>query len=246
MNPKTLLSPKYSVASISAEKPLPWSLFGRLSVMERDGHRGFMFEQEQFNTTNEYIADNGRSTRYRSAELALRRTFLAKYQWFASYTRSVATSNAVVPYTIENPILSPQEGGPQPWNAPNRILMWGWAPIEKKWFPAPLRRVVGATDIQVLAEYHSGFAFSAVTETGYLAGGANSWRYPAYFSLNIALERQFHFHGYLWAWRAGIVNVFDRSNPNVVNTDFNSPQFLLFGRGQARAFNVRLRFLGKK
>ena len=44
----------------------------------------------------------------------------------------------------------------------------------------------------------------------------------------------------------GMVNVLDRANPNVVNTDANSPQFLLFGRGQARAVNFRLRFLGKK
>ena len=64
--------------------------------------------------------------------------------------------------------------------------------------------------------------------------------------MNIALERQFHFHGYLWALRAGIVNVMDRANPNVVNNDADSPQFLLFGRGQSRAVNVRLRFLGKK
>ena len=47
-------------------------------------------------------------------------------------------------------------------------------------------------------------------------------------------------------WRAGVVNVLDRANPNVVNSDFDSPQFMLFGRGQARAVNVRLRFLGRK
>jgi len=46
--------------------------------------------------------------------------------------------------------------------------------------------------------------------------------------------------------RGGIVNVMDRANPNVVNNDFDSPQFMLFGRGQARAANVRLRFLGRK
>jgi hypothetical protein len=64
--------------------------------------------------------------------------------------------------------------------------------------------------------------------------------------VNVALERQFHFRGYLWALRAGAINALDRANPNVVNNDFNSPQFLLFGRGQARAVNLRLRFLGRK
>jgi hypothetical protein len=152
----------------------------------------------------------------------------------------------VVQYSIENPLLSPQTGGPQAWDAPNRFLMGGWAPVEQKWFPALLRPIVGDTDIQLLTEFHTGFPFSATTENGYLFGAPNSWRYPDYFSVNVALERRFHFHGYLWAWRAGVINALDRANPNVVNNDADSPQFLLFGRGQARAINFRLRFLGKK
>lgn len=247
VNMRELRAPRYSVASVSAERALPWHFFGRLDLTSRDGSRGFAFNQ--FETTpllNEYIADNARYTRYKAAELTLRRTFRSKYQWFASFTRSDATSNAAVQYSIENPLLSPQAGGPQPWDAPNRFLMGGWAPVQKTWFPSLLRPIVGDTDFQLLTEYHTGFPFSATTENGYLAGGVNSWRYPNYFSVNVALERQFHFHGYLWAWRVGLINALDRANPNVVNNDFNSPQFLLFGRGQARAVNVRLRFLGKK
>jgi hypothetical protein len=64
--------------------------------------------------------------------------------------------------------------------------------------------------------------------------------------VNIAIERKFGFRGYLWAWRAGLINVLDRANPNIVNNDTESPQFLQYSRGQRRAANVRLRFLGKK
>jgi hypothetical protein len=38
----------------------------------------------------------------------------------------------------------------------------------------------------------------------------------------------------------------NRQNPNVVNSDANSPQFLAFQSGQARALNLRLRFLGRR
>jgi hypothetical protein len=62
----------------------------------------------------------------------------------------------------------------------------------------------------------------------------------------VAFERRFPFRGYLWAWRVGLINALDRMNPNVVNNDIDSPQFLTYGRGQSRAVNVRLRFLGKK
>jgi hypothetical protein len=124
--------------------------------------------------------------------------------------------------------------------------MWGWAPIEPQWFPRIFRPVVGQTDLQLLCEYHTGFPFSATTETGYLAGSPDSRRFPDYLSLNVALERQFRFRGYLWALRAAVVNVMNRPNPNVVNSDANSPQFLSFQRGQQRALNLRLRFIGRK
>lgn len=247
VNTRELRTPRYTVASTSAEKALPWNFFGRLDLTSRQGSHGFAFDQLTATPlVNEYVAGNSRTTTYRAAEFALRRTFGTRYQWFASYTRSDSTTNAAVQYTIENPILTAQSGGPQPWDAPNRFLMGGWAPVEKTWFPSLLRPIVGVTDFQFLTEFHSGFPFSATTENGYLAGAPNCFRYPDYFSVNVALERQFHFRGYLWAFRAGVVNVMDRANPNVVNNDFNSPQFMLFGRGQARAVNVRLRFLGRK
>jgi hypothetical protein len=247
LNARALRTPRYTVSSLSAERALPWSFFGRVDVTSRNGSRGFAFDQVAATPVlNAYYADNSRYTKYRAAELALRRTFRAKYQWFASYTRSESRSSAAVQYSIENPLLTPQSGGPQPWDAPNRFLMWGWVPVEKAWFPMLLRPIVGDTDFQLLGEYHTGFPFSATTENGYLAGAPDSRRYPAYLSVNVALERQFHFRGYLWALRAGAINALDRANPNVVNNDFNSPQFLLFGRGQARAVNLRLRFLGRK
>jgi hypothetical protein len=238
--------PRYAISSFTAERKLPFGVYGRLNLIAREGSRGFSFEQSIANpSTNLYVLDNIARERYRAAEFELRRTFLAKYQWFASYTHSEARSNAVVSYSIENPLLSPQSGGPLAWDAPNRFLMWGWAPIEKSWFPRLLQPIVGETDFELLADYHTGFPFTATTETGYIVGQPNDLRFPDYLTLNLALERRFPFRGYLWAFRAGLVNALDRANPNVVNSDFNSPQYLLFARGQSQAVDVRLRFIGR-
>ncbi len=247
VNAHDLRTPRFTVTSLSAESALPKGFFGRLDLISRQGSDGFAFDQFLVSPAlNEYIADNSQHASYRAAEFALRRTFGAKYQWSASYTRSEARSNTEVNYTIENPLLTPQAGGLQPWDSPNRFLMWGWAPVEKSWFPNFLQPIVGDTDFQVLGDYRTGFAFSSTRENGFLAGPPDSRRFPDFFSLNIALERRFHFHGYLWAWRVSLINALGRSNPNVVNSDADSPQYLAFARGQARAVNVRLRFLGRK
>ena len=41
-------------------------------------------------------------------------------------------------------------------------------------------------------------------------------------------------------------NLTNNGNPNVVNNVAGTPAFLTYGRGQARAFSVRLRLLGRK
>jgi hypothetical protein len=239
--------PRFAITSFSVERQLPWSIYGRLNLLDREGSRGYTFENIMLSpTSDEYLLSNVARPRYRTAAISLRRTFLAKYEWYMSYTRSAATSNAVVNYSIENPLFSPQSGGPLPWDAPNRFLMWGWAPVEKRWFPHLFQSVVGDTDLQVMFDYRTGFPFTATTETGYIAGQPDGLRFPAYATLNVGLERKFVFHGFLWAGRVAVVNVLDRLNSNYVNSDFNSPQYLTYQRGQARAVNFRLRLLGRK
>jgi hypothetical protein len=242
-----LRPPRFTVTSVAAESALPHNFLARVDLTSRQGSRGFAFDQYLASPAlNEYIANNSQHATYRAAEVTIRRTFRAKYQWAASYTRSSARSNAVIGYTIENPLLTPQAGGPEPWDAPNRFQMWGWAPIQKKWFPHVFQRIIGDTDLQLLTDYHTGFTFNSTTENGYLAGAPNSRRFPDFFSVNVAVERRFHFRGYLWAWRVGAVNVLARSNPNAVNSDYDSPEYLTFQRGQGRALNFRLRFIGRK
>jgi len=247
LKPHDLRLPRFALSSFSAERKLPWEVYGKVNLIDREGSRGFTFEDMLVTPSlNLYVLDNIQRQRYRAAEFTLRRTFLSRYQWFASYTRSEARANAVIDYSVDNPILAPQAGGPLPWDAPNRFLAWGWAPIEKSWFPRFLRPIVGETDIQLLMDLRTGFPFSVANEMGNLVGLPDSRRFPDSAVVNIALERRFPFHGYLWAWRAGVVNVLNRGNPNVVNNDVDSPQFLTYGNGQSRAVNVRLRFLGRK
>jgi len=246
LKPSNLRLPRFALTSFSAERKLPWNIFGKVNLISREGSRGLTFEETTPSPNlNLYVLDNIQRQRYRAAEFVVRRTFLARYQWFASYTRSEARANAVLNYSVENPLLAPQTGGPLPWDAPNRFLAWGWAPVEKTWFPHWLRPIVGETDFQALMEYRTGFPFNVTNETGDLIGSPGAYRFPNYASLNLALERKFPFRGYMWAWRVGLINALDRANPNVVNSDIDSPQFLTYGRGQSRAVNVRLRFLGR-
>jgi hypothetical protein len=193
-----------------------------------------------------YDLRNTRRDRYDAVELSVRRTFARQYEWSAGYTRSSARTNAAVDYSLENPIFARQGPGPFPWDAPHRLLSWGWAPIPQRLLPERLRFVTRETTVAFLAEYRTGFPFSVVNEEGFLVEPPNSRRFPRYFNINLHFERKFRAMHYLWAWRFGFNNITNNGNPNVVNNVIDAPGFLAFGRGQQRAFSVRLRLLGKR
>ena len=73
----------------------------------------------------------------------------------------------------------------------------------------------------------------------------NGYRFPAFFELNLHLERKFVFRANRWAFRFGFNNITGHNNPNVVINDASAPNFLAMYGGQSRALNFRIRWLGK-
>ena len=79
-----------------------------------------------------------------------------------------------------------------------------------------------------------------------LALTVGSMRFPAYFVLNLSVERRFTFLGYQLAMRAGLDNITNRHNPFSVDNNIDSPHFLTYGGLQGRALTARVRVLGRK
>ncbi|MEO7653088.1 MAG: hypothetical protein ABIZ80_21735, partial [Bryobacteraceae bacterium] len=251
---RDLRMPRYRTLSLSMERKLPLEFYGKAAYIRRGGRRGLTFVNElplpgdlaPFPAGGFYQLRNVRNDRYDAVEVTVRRTFGGRFEFSAGYTRSNSRSDAVVDYSLENPIFALQGPGPFAWDAPNRFVTWGWAPIPKRLLPGPLASLTRDTDVAYLAEYRTGFPFSVVNEESFLLGNPNGRRLPSYFNVNLHVERRFPFLHYLWAWRVGVNNLTNSGNPNVVNNVAESPTFLSYGRGQQRAVNVRLRFLGRR
>jgi hypothetical protein len=252
VNDHTLRSPYSETASFTVERKLPGGFYLKTGVMHRTGYRGLTFMPQAYAPgaaipeATLYDLANVRRPEYRAYEISVRHTFAARYEWFLGYTRSSSRSNTAVDYSLENPVFAPQAPGPFPWDTPNRVHMWGWAPLPNRALPGFLRWTTRNTMAAYLVEYRTGFPFGVVNEESLLVGAPNSRRYPDYFNINLHLERQFRALHYLWAWRFGFNNLTNNGNPNAVNNVMGTPQFLTYGRGQARAFTVRLRLLGRK
>ena len=253
-NDRSLTAPYYQTASFMVERKLPHAFYIKSGFTRRAGNRGFTFlpppllpgAPPMFASAVNFQLMNVRRERYDAIDLSLRHTFAAKFEWFAGYTRSSSRSNAAVDYSLENPIFGPQGRGPSPWDTPNRFHMWGWAPLPTRILPVFFQFLTRNTTAAYLVEYRTGFPFGVVDEEGLMVGPPNSKRFPDYFNINLHLERQFRALHYLWAWRFGYNNLTNNGNSNVVNNVLGTPQFLTYGRGQVRAFSVRLHLLGRK
>jgi hypothetical protein len=182
-----------------------------------------------------FLLQDTRKDRYRSATVTARHVFSEDTEIYGAYTRSRAHSNQVLNPALGSIFFAPQQSAPVAWDAPNRLLTWGWAPTH-----------VWKTRLSYFFEYRSGYPYSIVNLQQQLVDAANSARFPAYENLNLALERKFAFRGYLWAVRVEAVNVLDRENPNVVVNNVDAPNFGQFSGGQGRAFTARVRFVGRK
>ena len=261
VNDHALKAPEYRTAGAGVERKLPFSFYLKAEYTHRVGDRGFVFTPPPGGmpttppasataspaaSVADYNLSNTRRDRYDALDIGVRRTFAGQFEWFAGYTRSSSRTNQAMDYSLENPVFAPQLPGPFPWDAPNRFHMWGWLPVPSRRFPNFLQFATRNTTAAYLVEYRTGFPFSVVDESGFQVGAPGSMRFPDYFNINLHFERKFQVLHYMWAWRFGFNNITNNGNPNTVNNVLGTPQFLTDGRGQVRAFSVRLRMLGRK
>ena len=248
--PRGLRAPRYENWSLGLEQRLPAGFFARVDYLRKRGRDGFTFVSQAAQDPAALAGQaaglggagfggifhpiNHRRDVYDAVEITVRKNFLKQYTWLGSYTRSRALSNAVLDISIDNPVRFSDNFGPMPWDAPHRFLSWSYFPLTEKWAFA------------YMLEWRAGYPFSVEDEQGSILGGVNSRRFPAFFELNVHLERRVDLFGYRWALRGGVNNLTDRLNPTLVNNVSSSPDFLQFFGGSSRGFVTRIRWLGKK
>lgn len=247
----TLLSPTSLNWNLGLERMLPHKMTIQAQWLLRKGSSGFSYVNSlaspqhvsglldfQGNTAPLFDAIYGltnlRRDSYHSVDFSVRQPIGTEHEWMASYMRSSARSNGVVDRNIDEPLIVSNNTGPLPWDAPNRLLSWGF-------LPTPFRD----WSIAHLLEYRSGFPFSIQDQQGRVQGAVDDHRFPQFFELNLFAERRMTVRGYRIGLRGGFINITGHQNPNVVNNVMGSPLFLQMNGGQRRALNFRVRFLGK-
>lgn len=259
-NNSLLHDPRAVNWSVAVERALPWSLYGGVSFMGKRTTNMFTFTNQSGPSAlaGNYLLTNARTDQYHSEGMELRKFFRNGYTLYISYTHSSARTNAALDYLptpsefgplqgglygLPTPSpLGPQQSGPQPWDAPNRWISWGWLPFDVpgiRWFQKNW-------DFVYDFKWQSGFPYTAVNAAGQVVGAAGGYRFPTYVNFGPGLEWRFHFHGAYYGLRGVMENATDSENPFVVINNIASPQFGAFSEPLGRAYTARIRLIGKK
>jgi hypothetical protein len=230
-----LRSPLTQSVNVTWDQRLPLGVMLRAQALRRRQDHGLAYVGTPASDRDTiYTLASQRTEAYDALDLSARQTFARQYGWMAGYTRSSARSNAVLRISPDDYFFTTDNHGPLGWDAPHRVISWAYLPtFREPWAFA------------TLLEYRSGFPFSAANSAGAVALPVNGYRFPAFFSLNVDLERKIRFKGHLWAVRAGLVNVTNHFNPDTVNALTDSAGFLQMSGGQRRLLEFRVRWLGR-
>jgi hypothetical protein len=246
-----LQSPRADVWTLGAERALPKMMRGKIQLLRRRLSRGFDYTNalpavEQFPgvlagapnpgpITADYLLTNQRQDQYESAEISVGQPLNGRFQWMLSYTRSRAESNAVIQRSVDQPLGVASDTGPLPWDAPNRLLSWGYLPAwSKNW------------SVGYMLDWHAGLPFSIQDDFGQLVGSVDGKRFPEFFELNWFLERILSVRGYRLGLRGGINNITGHFNPTLVNNVVGSPTYLSEYNGQPRSLNFQVRLIDRR
>ena len=235
---RSLREPWFLNWSAGVERKLLPKTTVKLEFIQKVGHDQWAFENLPAAMPGAlsglFTLANIRRDHYHAVTGAVRQAFGQGNMIFASFTHSSARSTAVLPFSLDSTLFSQQEGGPLPWDSPNRFVSWGFVPL------------VRGYELAYSSDWHDGFPFSLFNQDQELVGAPGSRRFPTFFTLNMAIEKRVLAFGFLWALRAGFDNITGRRNPNAVDSNVNSPTFLTFSSETSRALTAQIRFLGKK
>lgn len=227
--------------SAGLEQRLPGAVYLKAEYMRKHVLHHFVYANESAPAalSGTYTLTNAREDRDSMVEVEARRSFKGSYTLFGSYVHSSAHTNAVLDYTPTLSFLGGQQGGPLPWDSPNRVISWGWAPFlipgfRKHW------------DFVYTLDWHTGFPYTAVNANREVVGTANDRRFPNYIAFDPGLEWKFHLRGMYLGLRGVMENATNATDPYVVNNVTDSPQFGAFSSPAGRAFTARIRLIESK
>ncbi len=210
----------------------------RLGYEERHTHNDFIIEPLKQGTAGLLLLRNSGRSLYREFQVVARTRVQEKRNISVAYVKSQSRGDLndfdLFFGNLRNPIIRANEYGPQNFDAPHRLLVWG--DLGLPW-------EVVATPV---IEWRTGFPFSQIDEDQNFVGSRNEGgRFPALVTFDILVTKgvtiPIPFRGKRFKGRVGITvfNITNHWNPRDVQNNIDSRQFGTFFNSADRSFRTK-------
>jgi hypothetical protein len=223
-------------ATLQFDRELRRALIFRLGYEHREGYREFFVNPVQFSAASaELQLLNSGHQSYNEFLVMLRWNPTEATSVVASYVYSRARGelNDYNQFFGNNPypLIRPNQSGPLPSDAPNRVLFWGIIALPRKLQFVPILDV------------HTGFPCSELDENWNYVGLRNeAGRFPTYvgFDTKIQYPFDFKFRGHRIQFLAGlkVIDIFNHYNPRDVQQYSGSPYYGVFYNSVGRLWRI--------
>jgi carboxypeptidase family protein/TonB-dependent receptor-like protein len=224
-------------ATLQLDRRLRENLLLRLGYEHREGYREF-FVNPVAGTGSQagqlQLLNSGTQT-YNEFLAMLRWNPTERTSLVASYVRSRAVGelNDYNQFFGNNPypLIRPNQYGPLPSDAPNRVLFWGIIGLPYKLQFVPI------------FDAHTGFPYSKLDENwNYIGARDEAGRFPTFASLDLKLQYpfDFQFRGHRVQFLGGlkVIDVTNHYNPRDVQQYFASPNYGVFYNSVGRLWRI--------
>jgi hypothetical protein len=210
-----------------------WSLHA--GVLDRQGTHELIVQPVVNATSAELLLTSDGRSSYRGADVTVRYAPRPQFDVNATYVRSSAYAdlNAYATFfdNIRGPVIGADAYAPTASNAPHRLIAHARALVRDTWL------------LSSIVEVHSGFPYSAVTDTLDWAGARNlDYHFPTVALVDVDIERKVKF----FKWRPFVgLRVYNALNafvPTEVQANLSSAAFGSFYNSQPRRFRVQVNF----
>jgi hypothetical protein len=220
-----LRAPRSANWNIEADREWLKNLFVRVGYQQRDER----FEPIVDATETAIVLRAAGRSRYREGQISGRYQFHGSDQLVASYTRSSAVGdlNDFNSFfgNLENPVIRPDERGPLPWDARNRVLLWGSVSLPRGFAIFPV------------LDTRTGFPLSNVDDDRNFVGPRNAvGRYPRFVSLDAQVTKRLRLFGHNATVGLKVFNITDHFNPRDYQGNLASARFGAFDNSVGRTF----------
>jgi len=209
----------------------------RLGYEERHTRNDFILEPlKQGVDSGLLLLENSGRSLYREFQVVARGRLQEKRNLYVAYVRSASRGDLndfnVYFGNLRNPVIRPNEYGPQSYDTPHRLLLWGDIGLPFDLVATPV------------VEWRSGFPFSLLDEDQDFVGTRNEGgRFPALVTFDLLVTKgvSIPFRGKKYKGRVGlsIFNITNHWNPRDVQNNLDSGQFGTFFNSAWRSFRTK-------